>query len=202
MKNDSTWVKWLFRPFTFIAGTKALILGLIVMALLSILGYVSGTHFDGAIDIHYGPTVGSGLPYIVHAFYQAGGWLLLTVVFYVTARIVSKSSVRLIDMAGTLALSQTPLLLAALWGFAPIAHIDLGNAGALQLDELQKILLDSIHIIWLNAVVVIIPAVWTLILKYNAFSVSSNLKGYKGITVYCIALLIAEILSVIIFRRL
>ena len=55
MKSKSSVASWLFKPFQYIAGTKALILGLIVMLLLSVLGYLGNTHFNGVIGMQYAP---------------------------------------------------------------------------------------------------------------------------------------------------
>ncbi|MDU1891269.1 MAG: hypothetical protein E6767_11315 [Dysgonomonas sp.] len=194
MKNNSTLKDWLFSPFKFIAGGKALILGIITMLLLSILAYFSITHFDGAIDIHYG--FGNS-PYLLHAYYQICNWIVLTIVFYITAYIVTKSSIRFIDIAGTLALSQAPLIIAALWGLTSMAHLEISGEEmrGMRIDELTTMLKDNILGITLTVFVILIPAIWNIILKYNAYSVSANIKGNKGVMSFIIALLISEVIT-------
>lgn len=192
MKNE-TLTDWLFRPFKFIAGGKALVLGIAVMAIVSVLGYFSNIHFSGALDIK----MGGPAPYFVHACYQAVTWIVLTLTLYITAVFISKSGVRIIDMAGTVALSQAPLILAALWGFLPVAHIDMGDIRSLQLDELMLELKDNMAFLILNAFVLFIPVVWKIILLYNAYTISANLKGSKAIGMFILALFIAEILSLV-----
>lgn len=197
MKNNSTLTDWLFSPFKFIAGGKALVLGLIFMMLLASLASLSGIYFDGAIDIHTGSP---DSPFALHAYFQLCNWLVMTTVFYIAARIVTKSSIRLIDIAGTIALSQAPLIIAVLWGFAPIAHIELSNIDpyAINLGELIDMLKENILEIALTSIVLLIPAIWTIILKYNAYSISANLKGNKGVASFVIALLISELITKIL----
>ncbi|MFV0418903.1 MAG: hypothetical protein ACK5KT_09260 [Dysgonomonas sp.] len=195
MKNN-TITSWLFTPFKYIAGLKALIVGLIVMLVLSILGYLSNTHFDGALDIHYG-CLKTTTPYIIHITYQLIGWLCLTIVFYTTAQIVSKSSVRLIDIAGTMALSQAPLIFAALAGFIPSFHICLGDFDSQNITAMIDILKDNIITLGILSIVTIVLSIWSILLMYNAYSISANVKGVIGISTFILALIIAEILSII-----
>lgn len=197
MKNNVTITNWLFTPFKFIAGTKALLLGLMLMIILSILGYLGNTHFDGAIDIHYGCPE-TTMPYIIHLSYQFIGWICLAVVFYITALIVTKSKVRLIDIAGTIALAKTPLTLAAITGFIPSFHICFGNPDTLNIAMMVDILKDNIILICIIGFVTLIIAIWSILLMYNAYSVSANVKGVAGIASFVIALLLAEIISQII----
>ena len=193
---------WLFTPFKFIAGTKALILGLVVMAVLAILGYYSGTYFNGAIDIHYGDSMVSSVPFVIHLFFQICAWFSLTLSLYVTARIVSKSSVRLIDIAGTLVLSQLPLVIAALWGFTPLAHISFGEVDILNLNigQLMAVLMENLPSLIVTVVVSTLAIIWSFVLKYNAYSVSANIKGVIGIVSFAVALIVAEIISQILLH--
>lgn len=185
----------LFRPFKFIAGTKALVWGIITIALLSVLGYLSNTHFDGIADVHIGGCPDEGYPYIIHAFYQLLTWILLTVVFYITARIVTKTAVRLIDIAGTMALSQAPLLIAAVIGFIPALHICIGDFNTTSIEEMTETIMSNIVPLLISALFLFIFVVWSMLLKYNAYSVSANVKGTKGIVSFIVAIFICEIIS-------
>ena len=196
MKNNSTLITWLFRPFTFIAGAKALVLGIIVLVILSILGYLSNTHFDGILDIHLGEQ-NTSTPYIIHGFYQLSTWLVLTAVFYITARISSKSETRLIDIAGTMALSQSPLIFASLTGFIPFFHFSL-DINSMTMGAMTDALKDNIIPLMLGAVVFMVFSIWSIILKYNAYSVSANLKGPKAWISFGLALFVCEVVSKIL----
>lgn len=197
MKSNPRISDWLFKPFQFIAGTKALILGMAVMLLLSILGYIGNTHFNGVIGMQYVPT-STPTPYIVHAVYQVIALFSMTVVFYITARIVSKSSVRLIDIAGTMALSQVPHILFALIGLVMAVHLDLGNINTMNITEMMDILKENMLMLTAVGIFSVLIIAWSITLKYNAYSISGNIKGVVGGISFTIALIISEILSKIL----
>ena len=48
---------WLFDPFTYIAGSKSLLLGLAAIFVAGFIGSFSRSHFDGVLDIRTGKTV-------------------------------------------------------------------------------------------------------------------------------------------------
>lgn len=199
MKSKSSVASWLFKPFQYIAGTKALILGLIVMLLLSVLGYLGNTHFNGVIGMQYAPP-NQPQHYAVHIVYQIITLISMTVIFYIAARIVSKSSVRIIDIAGTMSLSQAPHILFGLVGLIPAVHLDFGNINAVNTNEIFSILKDNIGILVIASLLSIVILAWSIVLKYNAYSVSGNIKGVIGGISFTAALIISEILiKVLIF---
>lgn len=197
MKNNLKIADWLFKPFQFIAGLKALILGIIIMLLLSILGYIGNTHFNGVIGMQYASGSGS-TPYIVHAAYQVIALFSMAITFYITARIISKSSVRLIDIAGTMALSQAPHILFGLIGLAPSVHPEFKNIDTTNVAEIMSFLQENIAMMAVVGITTIIILIWSITLKYNAYSVSANIKGIIGGISFTIALIISEILSKIL----
>jgi len=197
MKNKTTITTWLFNPFTYIAGAKALVLGLMVIALLSVLGYLGNTHFDGVLDIHLGDATGTG-SYLIHAFYQLSTWVLLTAVFYITARIVSRSETRLIDIAGTMALSQAPLIIAALLGFIPSIHFSMGDLSQVTVADMMNVLAENAVPLAVGAIVFMVFTIWSVVLKYKAYSVSANIKGAKAWMSFAVGLLVCEVLSKIL----
>lgn len=188
--NRNVW-SYLFRPFQFIAGIKSLLSGIVILFITSLLGNLSHTYFDGVLDIHYGcPDMPSTL--LTHVIWVFGSWIIVVIIMYLTALILAGRSVRLIDMAGTLAMAKTPMIGAALWGFIPIIHVCMGNPIDVQ------VMMSEILIPTLLALPSFIFLIWSVVLMYNAFSVSGNLKGAKGIVSFIIALLISELLSKIL----
>jgi len=167
--------KWLFNPFIYVAGEKALFIGLAAMLAASVVSYFSKTHFDGAIDIHFGA---SG-KYLWFLGEQLIAWLSVVAVFYPLGLIFSKSRIRLIDVAGTLAMARVVTLPVALMGFLPIYPVSLDNPVKLML----------------SVILTIIPAIWMIALMFNAFSISTNIKQGKAVACFIGGLLVAEILS-------
>jgi hypothetical protein len=194
MKSNRSIFAYLFRPFRFIAGRESLFIGLAVLALLFVLGYWSNTHFDGVLDSHYACLTKQSQTW-VHAGYQLVAWFSLVVVFYPMGRTFSSSSVRLIDVAGTLAMARFPLLLLALWGFNPGIHICMEGVNPFDTESVMSIFGDKIGLLVLTGLFSIAVIVWYIVVLYNAYSVSSNLKGSRGGWSFAIGLIISEIIS-------
>ena len=67
--------QWLFNPFRFMAGFKALLFGLGIISVSAYLGFVSNTHFDGVLDVH------TGIEIPLQYFFAEGiiNWLSLAI---------------------------------------------------------------------------------------------------------------------------
>ena len=201
MKTKGSIWSYLFSPFRYIAGKESLLVGIGVLAILFVLGYWSNTYYDGALDAHYGCLTKES-PISVHALCQLIAWLSLVVVLYPTARIFSSSSVRLIDIAGTVAMARFPLIISGLWGLNPDIHICMEGINPFDTEAVMEIMGGKIAIMMWTALLGLIILVWHVRLLYNAYSISSNLKGSKGGWTFAIGLIISEILSVILIRSL
>jgi len=186
---------WLFNPFKFIAGTRALLLGLGVMLITAIVCMLTKWHLDGVIDIHQGK---EGSPSYLYFIEPAIDWLCLALPLYIFARSFSVSSVRFIDIAGTSALARYPMLFAVL-----VSMLMPHHSGDTQ-NFLNSLLSDPNLIMRLVLLsLLIIPlTVWTVALMYNAYSLSANLKGPKAAWSFIGSFLIAEILSKVILSQI
>ena len=174
----------IFNPFTKIAGSKALLIGLGFIIATTIIGYYSNVHFDGALDAHSGKP--SSLS--IHALQHLIAWGSVVLIFSLAGLILSRSKFRFIDIAGTIALARAPMLLVALLGFAPA----LQNAKPGEIS-------NSVLIITL---VMIFPIIWMITLMYNAFTTSINAKGTKAIIGFIVGLILAEVLSKVLNQQL
>ncbi len=182
--------KWLFNPFIYVAGSRALITGLVLMVITAIIAFVSHTHFDGVIDVH---TSRNPAPLAVSFMEQIVNLACVIILFYAAGLLFSKSSVRLVDIAGTLSLARWPMIFVAIIGFGLIAPAS---------DSL-KVVMESItplHI--LLSIVSLLLSIWMIALMYNAFTVSANIKGGKALIVFIACLLIAEISAHIILHQI
>jgi len=181
--------KWLFNPFIYVAGGKALAAGVAAMAIAAVAGYATSTHFDGVL--HMSP--GWHTPLWIFFAEQITCWLSVTIVLFAGAAIFSPSKTRIIDMAGTQALARWPAIAIAALGAGvhiPKALTPEALASAITPLTIVCLLLTLTFIVWMVA------------LFYNAFRVSTNMKGGKGIAVFVIGLLLADTLSRIILSQL
>lgn len=175
---------WLFNPFTYVAGSLALAIGMAAMLGTMLVAFYSNTHFDGAIDAH----IGAEAPLLWYAIEQLLAWGSLVLAFLLIALVLSKSNFRLIDIAGTVALARAPMLLVAIAGFLPsFQNAKTGPPDAMLL---------------ISGLVILFPVGWMIALMYNAFTTSANIKGTKGIIGFLSALTLAEILAITLHRLL
>ena len=96
---------WLFNPFHYIAGGRALGIGLIVMLIASLAGAATKFHFDGVIDLH----LGTQAPTWVFVSENLINWLVMGVLLSCAGRLISRSRIRPLDVFGTQALARTPM---------------------------------------------------------------------------------------------
>ena len=174
-------LKVLINPFEHIAGWKALALGITAMALTVVFGYMNRIAFDGALDIHPG-SFNLSTSFVVHAVV----FLVLFLIIWLTGVCFSKTKVRAIDVAGTIALARAPVLLLTIVCFLPIVPKGLY--------DIPRTIVFSL---------IVLPCfLWMIALMYNAYTVSCNLKGKKAVISFIGALIVSEIISKIILFSL
>jgi hypothetical protein len=191
--TDSNLGLWLFNPFRFIAGFKALLLGLAIILISAFVGSLSNTHFDGVIDVH--PGFGAPLWF----FFAEGliDWICLAVPLLLFGLIVSRSSFRIIDVLGTQALARWPYLIAALAMLPDANKRVLGylvskltqNASAASISSID------VFVFGFAMIVMILMTIWMVALMYRAYAVSCNIKGARAVATFIVGLIAAEAIS-------
>jgi hypothetical protein len=200
MKLRRTPAALLFNPFAFIAGGQALLLGLALILLAGWIGFLSSTHFDGVLDTHTGwkgPLWFSLAEGIID-------WLCLTVPLIVTGKLISRSSFRVIDLAGTQALARWPTFLISL-AFLPGGIQRFSQALLLEVGKPvpQIPYTHPDALIFLASLIVMLPCiVWIVALMYQSFSISCNVRGAKAVWTFVGTLLLAEVLSRVALAQL
>ena len=200
-----------YNPFQYIAGGRALAAGLGFMVLASLAGTLTNLWFPGVLDLK----LGYEGPFLIHLATSVMSWAVLVVVLYFMAQGLSSSRVRLVDMAGTLALAHAPRLLAALTGAGGIVGKAMNNLlyrftqdgqEAIPLQMLGNITpVDMKAWEWILAfnlmALQLLTIIWMVALMYNAYRISANLKDSRAVISFAIGLLVAEALSVwVVFR--
>lgn len=189
MKNNS-FSALLLNPFARIAGWKAFFIGIMIVCVTVVVGYLANVHFPGALDAKVSPYITLKSAFLV----QGIGLLSLVIVMFIVGLLFSKT-VRFQDVLGTIVLSRYPMLLLALLGFV----VDVSS-----LDSLMGVIFRQEPFVFSDFIglavfsLLSIPIIiWQLVLMYNAFSVSTGLKGGKGILLYVGAVFVAELVSLI-----
>jgi len=189
--NDKPIFSSLLNPFTRLAGAKALLAGLLFFIITTIAGSYGGVVFDGVINVHLLRST------ISEAFLIHGLSLVMLIIFmYLAGLIFSKSSIRLIDVAGTMTLARAPFLLSALFLLLPGTGKYLNEfISGLLMMSFSQLSFQAMLVGIISFLIFFISIVWFIILAYNGFTVSCNIKGSKNILVFICALLISFIVS-------
>jgi hypothetical protein len=190
----------IFNPFIYIAGARALGLGLAALVLAGLFGAVGDTHFDGVLDTH----VGAGAPLWFFLAEGVADWLCLSIVLWLFGKLVSPTAFRTIDLFGTQALARWPTILTALIALPPAFQRFSGQL-LLQVTHpgtpLELGSPDAI-VFFVILVLMLVLLCWTVALMYNAYSLACNIKGAKAIGTFIAGILLAEILSKIVLLSL
>jgi hypothetical protein len=184
---------WLFNPFIYVAGAKALLIGWAAILLAGFLGSLSKTHLDGVLDMHTGIAAPRWV-FLAEGFVD---WICLTATLLIAGRILSRTSFRTIDLAGTQALARWPTVLVGL--IALPKGYQRFSAYLLEqfLKHGERIEFAGADAFVFAAVVLgmILLLCWMVFLMYRSYSVSCNLRGAKAVLSFIGALIVAEILS-------
>jgi hypothetical protein len=205
--HERTWVqdrggsmeisRWLFNPFYYVAGAKALGLGLLVLILTGMFGFWGKIRFDGLLDFHMGLPP---LPIWGNIAETLFSWLLLSILLFFAGKMISKSRPRLIDVFGTQALARLPYLLVSLTALMPGANRFTNEllTGRASWDRFSP----DMAVFLFVAIFGLVMMAWMIALMYRAFAVSCNVSGKVAILVFIIALAVGEIISKVIILRM
>ncbi len=187
--------QWLFNPFYYIAGGKALMIGSAAMLLTGLAANLGSSRFNGLLDFHLGLPI---QPWWINISEILISWLIFCCLLLISGKIVSKSRIRPIDVFGTQALARLPYLFASLIAFIP-AIPRFAQKLVSDPTALQHFSPDTILYI-LSIIFVLLMAAWMVALMYRAFSVSCNVVGKAAISVFIASLLVGEILSLTVLH--
>lgn len=181
-----------FNPFRYIAGAKALILGLVFIAASAMMLYSGNLIQDSYIHIG----MADASLWLVLAM-QVAWWLMPTSLLYICGVALSKSKIRFIDILGTTAFAQLILLLMIAPMLLPVVMNNmLDSVATLQsgaIIEPTSLMLTMIYSIW-SLICLIFFYIW----NYNAFAVSCNVSGWKAIVAFIAVQVVMTIVGTLI----
>jgi len=169
-----------FNPFTQIAGFKSFIIGILGLLITTVLAYNTGTHFNGFLNIDFA----KDSHYWVYLIENLSNWLFLSVFLHISGLILSHSKIRVIDTLGTMLFSRIPLILAPL-----VRTIPLFQSFVIQSWEMYFII--GLYLVSL---------IWTIILLFNAFKISCNLRNERLIVSFIISMLLSEVCTKLVLK--
>jgi hypothetical protein len=185
----------LFNPFHYLAGGKALALGIVLILTTGAVACLSNSRLDGVIDFHttFQPLSPAWLPVSDGLL----AWIIMGVLLLAGGKIISTSRFRALDVFGTQALARFPHLFTAAFALLPGAQRYaqnlqvnyLASGGPVQVSTADAYLFMTVMLLS------ILMTAWMIALMYRAFAVSCNVKGGKAIGVFTAAIILGEVLS-------
>jgi hypothetical protein len=193
-------LKKLINPFVYIAGTRSLLWGIKIILITSVFGYFLNIHFPDVISVKIGPD----FPFLYHIIQSFSNWIILSVILYLISIFFSKSKIRIIDVLGTQALARFPYLIAPFTGIPKspqvfsqyILYEYLGTGDPIAITT-QDIIVTIIIILF-----TIFLTIWMIALMYNAFKVSTNMKGSKSVIIFIVGLVVSIVITTLITSQL
>ncbi len=164
---------YLINPYYRIAGFKSLTIGFIGLLFLSFASFNSGTHFYGLSNIDFA----KDSKFVFYALEHLISWSVFAILTYLLSIFLSKSRMRIIDFLGTSLLARIPLIITPILRFIP---------------SLQSFVFHSFEM-YLIIGVYLLSVIWTIVLLFNGYKISSNLKNNKLIVSFSVGLVVSEI---------
>lgn len=189
--------KLIYNPFERIAGVEALGIGLVVMVLISVVAHYSNVVFPDILGAKISSKEYSFLYLIVQ---NLGNWIIFSSILLLFGIFAGKSHIRAIDVFGTQALARIPYLFFSFLGFADFNDTLNKIAEGLQKDGPQSQVVSELPFVGLLflagfALLSIAIVIWIIALMYNAFRISTNIKGEKSAFLFVVAILLSMVVS-------
>ncbi|HBF18861.1 MAG TPA: hypothetical protein DDW81_02125 [Cryomorphaceae bacterium] len=189
MNTKAGFLKYVLNPFEYIAGLRALLIGLTGMALSIALGVIFDARFDGVLNLHF--TEDSTFYQVVTD--QCINYLSLCGVFYLLLSGLGARQTRFIDLAGTLLLAMAPVSILPIFNYNGILYqSSVQMIGQLQTPGSGK---DVPAIVFVAGFCMLAVIAWTVALFYQSYKICSNFKGPKLIISFSAGLLLAIVIS-------
>lgn len=187
----------LINPFQKIAGYYALAAGLAIIFSMSYLGVIAKIYFPGILDCLNGSFVKnprSELNFYVLAYQNMISWLILSILFLISAKIFRQKRIRAIDFFGTVAFSRFPYLIFT----AFLSSIRLINPSFMEIDMAKGIQLHPSLMTGLFSLVLSFCLIWQITTYFYALKESSGLVNKKLWTSFIVSIILGEVISSIL----
>lgn len=193
--EETLWI----NPFKKIAGLKALLLGLLIMAGMSIFGTYANLYFDSPFSAMFALGIKTTVkPSFLLLMYQTiASCLVLGSLYYIAALIFGRKRLRLIDFFGTVALSRYPYLVLSAFAaliyflYPAVFQIDVSKGYDLH-PSIADTMLD---LVWMACYV------WQILTYMFAFKESSGLEGKKfWISFMVVTFVVGDLLAMLVAR--
>lgn len=179
-------MKKFLNPFSFMPLRKALCWGIAALILTSIYCWQIGLRLTSLTQVNY---LGDRL--WATTLRQIVVWLLFSGVLYVIGVIASRSRIRFWDVASYNLFARIPFNLSMLVFAVPMVR----SIMALVMEGSLETVMQYQGVLLLVGLLAMIFMVWYFVWSYFAFSVATNLKGVKGVTLFMLGWFVTYLAS-------
>ena len=187
----------LLRPFDYIAGEKALGIGLILSLITSIVANTQEAHFNGLVNLKFIPQKTPDWIFYLEPIIN----VVVLSLFLSIVALLLKKKFRLIDIIGTQLLARAPMLgMSFILVFSGVNH---ENTMAL----LKRVTENPNELTGIAPFIILglfsLPfLIYMLYLMYHAFSVSVNASGPKAIILFIICFILSELTLQLLYSQI
>lgn len=191
-------MKTLFNPFEQFAERPLILFGIAATIVMSMLGAYFNARFDGVIDLHFStPTF-----FINTLTDNAVNVVVLSLILFTLGK-MRNNKTRFIDIFSASLIARVPYYFLAIFNWNNVILLEseklmqqfqTAQPGTVPQFENTQMLLLSIF-----AGVSILFLSWFIYLLYQGYRVATNAKGAVEVAYFGVAIIIAEIVSKLIF---
>ena len=179
-------MKKFINPFKVMTLRTAICWGIAFLILTSIYFWQMGLRLTSLTQLNY---LNDRL--WAATLRQIVAWLLLSVVLYVIGLAASRSKIRFWDVAAYNLYARLPFNLSLLVFAIP----QVRSVMALLMEGSLATVMQYQGTLMLVATVATLFSVWYYVWTYNAFSIATNLKGFKGVALFIVGWIVAYVVS-------
>jgi len=188
----------LINPFQKIAGFKALLMGLVLMIIMSLVGVYANVFYDGS----FGYVIPVGIkthvkPNFLLLLYQnMAAVVLVSTLFLASALFFRQKGIRVIDFFGTVALARYPIFICLLSTMVhQLLKPELFTQDFSQGYELHFDLINT-----LSTLLFLACFIWQIVTYFFALKESSGFEDKRLWSCFIVCMLAAESLAMICTR--
>jgi hypothetical protein len=192
---DSIENNMLINPFQKIGGLKALSWGIVLMLLMSLLGAHANIFYDGVLGYLMPIGIKTKLtPNFYLLLYQNSiACLTVTLMYFISAKILKAKQIRFIDFIGMVMLSRYPILISVAFTYLE----DLVRPDLLQFDPSQGFELKFSLFGVMSAMIFMFCSMWQIATYFFALKESSGLTGRKLWLSFILTMSLGEVIAMV-----
>jgi hypothetical protein len=190
--------KILFNPFEQFLERPLILLGIAATIVLSMTAAYFNARFDGVLDLHF-----SSPTFMADTLMDNALNIVILSLSLFTLGKIRNNKTRLIDIFATSLIARIPYYFLAFFNWNNIILIESEKL-RLQFQKAQPGTVPQFEntqmlLLFVFAGVSIVFLAWFIYLLYQGYKVATNAKGTAEVVLFGITLIIAEVISKIIF---